>query len=298
MNLFVLYCIQKQSITHLGGSDMDINKAKERLDKVTADIEKRQAMIDKIEQKMAKLRDKVPADVWDSETDTLVKTGRGCLYDYRNEPFFDDLDKLYDLAYQKREMISKLRELEQKLEGAKTVYEKAQQEDAKFSDVPPILEELIEALRIKFLEADLEAKDKIIETLGKDRKAEQDYFEEQRRNGVDHPEWRGVPNSLYRKYSKELKKQMGKVRYDFLYHATEEDIEKACAKEAKDYVRNLWYRIKDIVGDVVDYGHLYLSGPAINGPIYGTKGNVRLETILAGGWNIQRLHYRVLIHKF
>lgn len=277
---------------------MDINKAKERLDKVLADIEKREAMIAKIEAKMAKLRPMVPEDVWDSETDTLVNTGRGRFYDYKDEPFFDDLDKLYDLAYQKREMLSKLDDLQKKLEGAKAVYEKAQKEDAKFSDIPPILEELIESLKAKFFEADIEAKDNIIATLGKDRKSEQEYFEEQRRNGVEHPEWRGVPKDLYRKYSKELKERMGKVRYDFLYHATEEDIEKACAKEAEQYVRNLWMRIKDIVGDVVDYGHLYLSGPAINGPIYGTKGNVRLETILAGGWNIQRLHYRVLIHKF
>lgn len=277
---------------------MDINKAKERLDKILADIEKREAMIAKVEAKMAKLRPMVPADVWDSETDTLINNSRGSFYQYENEPFFDALDKLYDLAFQKREMLSKLDDLQKKLEGAKAVYEKAQQEDVKFSDVPPILEELIESLKEKFFEADIEAKDEIIATLGKDRKAEQEYFEEQRRNGVEHPEWSGVPKDLYRKYSKELKKRMGKVRYDFLYHATEEDIKKACAKEADQYVRNLWMRIKDIVGDVIDYGHLYLSGPAINGPIYGTKGNVRLETILAGGWNIQRLHYRVLIHKF
>lgn len=277
---------------------MDINKAKERLDKVIADIEKREAMIEKIEAKMAKLRPMVPSDVWDSETDTLINNGRGSFYQYENDPFFDALDKLYDLSYQKREMLSKLDDLRKKLEGAKAVYEKAQQEDAKFSDIPPILEELIEELRIKFLEADIEAKDEIIATLGKDMKAEQEYFEEQHRNGVEHPEWRGVPKDLYRKYSKELTKRMGKVRYDFLYHATEEDIEKACTKEAEQYVRNLWMRIRDIVGEVVDYGHLYLTGPSINGPIYGTKGNVRLETILAGGWNIQRLHYRVLVHKF
>lgn len=277
---------------------MDINKAKERLDKVTADIAKREAIIAKIEAKMAKLRPLIPTDVWDSETDTLVKTGRGCFYDYKNEPFFDDLDKLYDLAYQKRESLSKLRELQKKLENAQAVYDKAQQEDVKFSDVPPIFEEIIIVLTDKFIEDDFAAKDMIIEALGKDRQAEQEYFEEQRRNGVEHPEWRGVPKELYRKYGKELKKRMGAVRYDFLYHATEEDIKKACAKEAEQYVRNLWYRIKDIIGDVVDYGHLYLSGPAINGPIYGTKGNVRLETILAGGYNIQRLHYRVLLHKF
>lgn len=66
---------------------------------------------------------------------------------------------------------------------------------------------------------------------------------------------------------------------------------------AKAYLNDLMHRIKDTIGEIKSFDHIHYAGKALNGFVEGTLGNARLETILAGGYNIQRLHYRVLVHK-
>lgn len=49
------------------------------------------------------------------------------------------------------------------------------------------------------------------------------------------------------------------------------------------------------VGKIVDTGYLYIASDGnINGKIIGEKGSVVVETIIAGGYNIQCRHFRVL----
>lgn len=56
-------------------------------------------------------------------------------------------------------------------------------------------------------------------------------------------------------------------------------------------------RIHAITGEVTDWDGIHYSGGALNGVVYGKLGSVRVESILAGGYNIQRLHVRVLVHE-
>ena len=64
---------------------------------------------------------------------------------------------------------------------------------------------------------------------------------------------------------------------------------------ATAYCKDLIHRIKNRVGEITSLKNVRLSGKALNGVVEGTLGTCTLETILAGGYNIQRLHYRVLI---
>ena len=66
--------------------------------------------------------------------------------------------------------------------------------------------------------------------------------------------------------------------------------------EAKyDYIIDTTTRL---VGEIVDATHLRVGNKGdLNGYIEGQDGKVKVETVGAGGYNIQRFHYRTLIHK-
>lgn len=56
-------------------------------------------------------------------------------------------------------------------------------------------------------------------------------------------------------------------------------------------------RVTDVVGEIVDATHLRFGlNDGINGVVIGKKGKANVQTIDAGGYNIQRYHYRVLVH--
>lgn len=78
---------------------------------------------------------------------------------------------------------------------------------------------------------------------------------------------------------------------------TDEEIHKENIRSAESLIFDLYYRIKDKVGAVTDWKGLTISQGHINGVVIGTQGSVRVESILAGGYNIQRLHVRVLVHE-
>lgn len=59
-----------------------------------------------------------------------------------------------------------------------------------------------------------------------------------------------------------------------------------------DILTRAWSKVGRVTKLVM--AHIGSDG-SFNGFIEGEKGNVRIETILAGGYNIQRLHYRVLV---
>lgn len=62
---------------------------------------------------------------------------------------------------------------------------------------------------------------------------------------------------------------------------------------------NIIQRVNSEVGQITDACGLTIGINAdLNGVIIGERGAVKIETIGAGGYNIQRYHFRVLIHKF
>ena len=65
--------------------------------------------------------------------------------------------------------------------------------------------------------------------------------------------------------------------------------------EATMYMKDLIHRIKNRVGEITNLENIHFVGKALNGYVEGTLGKAYIDTILAGGYNIQRLHYRVLV---
>jgi hypothetical protein len=75
-------------------------------------------------------------------------------------------------------------------------------------------------------------------------------------------------------------------------------INNALDKEVIRKKRALINRIKYVTGDIIDASGLYIGvNTDINGIVIGLDSKAKVTTIYAGGYNIQCLHYRVLIHQ-
>ena len=90
-------------------------------------------------------------------------------------------------------------------------------------------------------------------------------------------------------------------RYTLMYR-TDEQIHKANMQDAKMLIIDLYYRVKKITGEITDWSGIRATqgtwGAAVlNGFVIGKEGRAYVESILAGGYNIQRLHVRVLVHE-
>ena len=82
-------------------------------------------------------------------------------------------------------------------------------------------------------------------------------------------------------------------------HWTREEWEKEADSQKKAKMLNLIARVRKVVGTITDANGLYLTDNGeINGVVKGTEGNAAVRTIVAGGWNIQRLHFRTLVREF
>jgi tetrahydromethanopterin S-methyltransferase subunit G len=85
----------------------------------------------------------------------------------------------------------------------------------------------------------------------------------------------------------------------YLYKFDEEKLNKVLAQEKLAKYYDLCNRISAVVGEIQDASNLSIGRQhgEINGIVVGSKGMARVETISAGGYNIQCFHYRVLVHK-
>ena len=84
--------------------------------------------------------------------------------------------------------------------------------------------------------------------------------------------------------------------YQFM-HRSDAQLEKDNRDAAKAHVMDIYQRIYVKTGEIIDYSGVTLQGHALNGIFIGKNGKVVAETILAGGYNIQKIHNRCIIHE-
>lgn len=103
----------------------------------------------------------------------------------------------------------------------------------------------------------------------------------------------------YREFIKKYKYS----EYEFAFHKTLEQIHQDNENAAKELVLNLYYRVKDITGEITSWDRIHatvgtLGFTVLNGYVEGKEGRAMVESIYAGGYNIQRLHVRVLVKEY
>ena len=105
---------------------------------------------------------------------------------------------------------------------------------------------------------------------------------------------------LEREFDKKYYKDIHSFTFDiykWYYKYDEEKLNKFLDKEVKAKYESLVRRITEKAGEIKDATGLYISKAGeINGYVQGNKNRVRVETITAGGYNIQCLHYRTLVN--
>ncbi|MBP0984062.1 MAG: hypothetical protein J6A19_10095 [Oscillospiraceae bacterium] len=76
----------------------------------------------------------------------------------------------------------------------------------------------------------------------------------------------------------------------------QQHLEADMEREMRSRMLDLAQRIGEHVGKITDAQGLHIQNGEIAGVIYGEKGSATIQTIGAGGYNIQRFHFRTLVH--
>lgn len=278
----------------------DIEKIMDRIDKVNADIDKRHERADKLEAREQKLVSKLVAmgiPVNDYEDNKFQRSK------YRKKPntlghyFYDEFEHpaIVDTEYlegnqearsidfdirlnlgEQASNMNKLFELEDKLTDLQMKLQQEQIKQKELDDIPPILQELRENIYKIFVNRYTGYRETSLEIAS-------------------------VIGNNYGSYRREMMKELfvkyGAIVGDYEYWAdmSDEKLEKEARRSADAYVMDLIRRVTKKVGTITDYSDLTVRGPAINGRVIGDRGTTYVDTITAGGYNIQRLHYRVIL---
>lgn len=108
-------------------------------------------------------------------------------------------------------------------------------------------------------------------------------------------------NEDYKKEKRQLLEKYNQIVVNLSYGYSPKDREerllKIIEREATAKEKTLIARVNKEVGTIIKALSLNVGvNGELNGTIKGENGTCKIETIYAGGYNIQCLHYRVLVH--
>lgn len=236
---------------------MTSTELREKLDKALANVEKRKATIEKHKALAEKKLKKLEDNGWKAGLeDTSLFRGN-----------YEALTAISDYKWKLEDIkgaTEKLEEAEEIAKNWEARYNKQLDTELKIAtEVPEAFKEARAKLVESWVAFDIVSRDRMLE----------------KRRELEYKEFR----KLY-KYSEE----------ESLKH-TDEEFRKIEEREADLWLLNLYNRVKDITGEVTDCSGVTWGGKCLDGYVEGKNGRAIVETIEAGGYNIQRWHLRVLV---
>ena len=105
----------------------------------------------------------------------------------------------------------------------------------------------------------------------------------------------------YQKLVEDIESNIKKNPNYYLFTDKETLLSRARSKAkmaANSVVRSVWIKIYEHTGKVKAYKNVHIAGYELNGLFYGEKGNATVHTFFAGGYNIQKLHFRTRVTPF
>lgn len=243
---------------------MKIETLKERIEKKEAQIEKKQNTINKKHAQIEKKASKVNALGYDADGDRYQAVDT------------EDHSEVYWTMCDIASLESDIKRLGREIEEAKATLEKynAQlageiEKEAQFiKEVPEQAKDMEKMLIEKWDESDKNRRER----------------------------YRGKAKEL--SYG-EFVKKYGYGAYESISE-DDEHIHNRNVRDARAFVLDLLNRTKEITGEIVSWNGVHLTVgtngfPVLNGKVEGKEGRAEVESIYAGGYNIQRLHVRVLV---
>lgn len=245
---------------------MKIETLKERIEKKEAQIEKKANTINKKYTQITKKEEKVSKLGYDPKGDKYQAYGT------------DDHSEVYWTMCDIESLIADIKRLGNEIKEAQNTLAKYNAQLAgELEKEATFINEVPEEL--KKMEAEL--KQRIIE------------------HDTERREWlKKEANELgYTDFIKKHSYSAWEERY-----ITDEQIDNTAQKEARAFTLDLLNRVKAITGTITDWSGIHMTMgngyPVLNGFVKGKEGRCEVESILAGGYNIQRLHIRTLVKAF
>ena len=242
-----------------------------RLAKAQENVEKRLNTIERHKAQLAKLQAKLTVCDWiDLDKLDSLKYEDGARARYKAETGDDLYWNICDIEHKQddiKESYKKLEELKQIVENWKEKLSKVEAHDEIWNREIP--------------DSFTSYKDKLV--------AEWDAWDKKRQENLS----KQLDKLGYREFVKEYKYS----EYQFV-KTSDEEIHNQNEREATNLILDLYARVVKYIGKVTDWKGLHINQFHLNGYIVGELGTCKVESILAGGYNVQRLHVRVLVHKY
>lgn len=236
---------------------MTISQIEERIAKAKEKIEKKNATIEKKNKSIKKMYDLLEKNGFSYDVDL------GIVYEQNRDLY----DKVWNMEYLAEDTLRLEKEIKNIQDTISKYEEMLVKETARLADnekMPSVLLQLKDNLEEEFYESQIRCRDFLME----------EYAEIG--------------------YSEFIKKYRG--AYGEIFQ-TDSEIKKDAKMSAEYFVEDIWRRTREEIGEMTDASNVHVSGHALNGVFVGTEGKCSVETIVAGGYNIQREHLRAIIHK-